>query len=154
MAAIDEAKVKIRSALKGRLNGVNSAQIRESAGISTEECKRAISAMKKAGELLCHEGESPRKTRYSLSALDTSGKAEGARTSVKSRKGSRKPHRAGVSRRFGRRSTNSAPRTELVAALTVDNELLLVDRHASGVPQIFTPEDTASIASLLGHHFE
>ena len=67
MAAIEEAKAKIGAALRGRANGVTSGEIRESAGIAgAAVCKRAIAAMKKAGELLAHEGESPRKTRYSL----------------------------------------------------------------------------------------
>lgn len=146
-------KDKIREALKNQTTGLVSAEIRERAGIKeAKACNLALAQMKASGEILPHAGDSPKKTRYTLNpdhVQDAAGAAGGGRRTTAKKKAKKKPGRKARATRTPAAPPAVAPM--FVPALSADHELVLV---AEGLaPQIFTPEQTVAIATLLGANF-
>lgn len=154
-------KEKIRTALTGQTSGLIASEIRERGGIKeAAACMAALMQMKDAGEVLPHQGETPRSTRYSFNPdfiVDTPA------APLRRRKVSKKTKKAGAKKRAAKASKTGGKRKakavrvarpaepDCITAITVDHGLvILVEGEAS---RVYSPEHTIAIATLLGAHF-
>lgn len=139
----------IRAALTGKTTGLTSAEIREKAAI--DKLGSALFGMVKSGEIIKHKGETERDTRYSL---DPNRIADAPRAAKKSKK--KKSRRAAPPQRSTKATARKTPapaaRT-FIPAITVDQELVLVDRGADPSVRIFSAEDTQAVAQLMLSNF-
>lgn len=160
IAKNEKIREQIKAALTGQPSGLTSLDIRERGEIlDAPRCSSVLIQMKKSGEILEHEGESPRKSRYSLNpefivdGATAGAAAGGGRKKAKKRKPKKGPGKARKVRKASPIAERSAIDREFVPAITVDHSLVLITK-GTHPPQFFTPEETASIASLLGANFE
>lgn len=136
-----QTKEKIRAALKGQSTGLVSEEIRERGGIAeAAACMAALIQMVKAGEVVKHADDSPRKSRYSLNPefISDAPEAPQRRTAGKKRTARTVP-------------ATREPERAFVPALTVDHGLVLF--HEGTPPLMFSPEQTIAIATLLAANF-
>ncbi len=150
----NEIKAKIRAALAGQTTGLLAGEIRERGGLQLHGgFMAALLSMKARGEVLKHEGETPRTSRYSLNPEQI---ADAPPQRRKATKAAKKPGRKPGKKRQARSAAvvkEIAPATAraFTPALTADSELVLV---SAGQPALFfTPEQTVAIATLLAANF-
>jgi len=144
--------VAIRAALAGQTTGLLAKEMRKRGSINdAAACMGALMQMKKTGEIVSHDGDTPRSTRYRLNpafagAQGAPGSAGGGRR--KARK--KKPAKARKTRKV--KPTASIVEQEFIPAITADSSLVCI---TAGMLRgwIFSPAETLAIATLLGNHF-
>ena len=112
-------------------------------------CMKALKQMEKAGEIIAHAGDTPRKSRYTLNPQFVAGAPSNSPPREGKASKKKKPKKSKVAKR-PRATPKPAAAPALVAALTVDHALVLVDQ---GVVTLFTPEQTEVIATLCANNF-
>lgn len=151
---------QIRAALSGHRIGLNAGEIRTAANLTdAPRCMRALVAMRKRGEIIAHAGDTPRKTRYTLSpdyAPDAPQTAKEPRNK-KARRAAppqrRKKTRRGKTKRAVAKRAAPVATVEpsVLPAMAAGRRLVLFRGGAD--PMLFSPAESAAIADVVFENY-